>query len=516
MNSPYFNCRALACTTRSTTRRRSPVRRRGTGIARRREGPSGALSRALPILSGRARRRPPGRLQRGALRRRLHRAPRRPGRRDLPDRQRVDRRDRRDRGALPRPRPRRDRDFPARRRVLRGSRCSRARAELAATLDADWFLHVDADEIRLPPRSRHDARGGARRGRPAGLQRGQLPRVHVRPDASSIPTTTTRASRRRCAATTRSCPAFPDRLNAWKRQEQPVDLVTSGGHVVDFPGLRMYPESFPMRHYLFLSVEHAIRKYVERVVRPDRGRGGLAPAAGRASRRGHHAPVREPSCAQYVSDDLLDPSDPWTRAPALRRTPSRARRERPRRTGRSSSAAAIARARASCGGSSTRTRGSTAGPRSRSSATSTATSGTTRSRTCASRERSATSSPRTRRWTSSAAPSSSCTSAPRDARARRAGRTRRPENVLYADASGSACSKSRFLFVHVVRNPLDTVASMEGRFPLTLPRGVEEGRAATARTRRRVSRSGRRDPDRCAAGRVRGALRRRPPRSSTR
>src|SRR5947209_3395096 len=26
------------------------------------------------------------------------------------------------------------------------------KAQLAAELDADWFLHVDADEIRLPPR----------------------------------------------------------------------------------------------------------------------------------------------------------------------------------------------------------------------------------------------------------------------------------------------------------------------------------------------------------------------------
>ena len=27
--------------------------------------------------------------------------------------------------------------------------------QIIATLDADWFMHVDADEIRLPPRSDH-------------------------------------------------------------------------------------------------------------------------------------------------------------------------------------------------------------------------------------------------------------------------------------------------------------------------------------------------------------------------
>jgi hypothetical protein len=56
--------------------------------------------------------------------------------------------------------------------------------------------------------------------------------------------------------------------------------------------------------------------------------------------------------------------------------------------------------------------------------------------------------------------------------ARRAGKPRwadkAPENVLYT-TEWERLLDGRFLFVHVVRNPLDTVASMEGRFPLTLP-----------------------------------------------
>jgi hypothetical protein len=47
-----------------------------------------------------------------------------------------------------------------------------------------------------------------------------------------------------------------------------------------------------------------------------------------------------------------------------------------------------------------------------------------------------------------------------------------PENVLYT-AEWERLLEGRFLFVHVVRNPLDTVASMEGRFPLTLPATLE-------------------------------------------
>jgi hypothetical protein len=109
-------------------------------------------------------------------------------------------------------------------------------------------------------------------------------------------------------------PAFPNRLNAWKRQERPVDLVTEGGHVVSFPGLRRYPESFPMRHYLFLSVEQAIRKFVERVYDPEELEAGLHRQ--RAALRAEDVVLQpESELRAYVSDDLLDTSEPWTRHP---------------------------------------------------------------------------------------------------------------------------------------------------------------------------------------------------------
>ena len=59
-------------------------------------------------------------------------------------------------------------------------------------------------------------------------------------------------------------PRFPHRLNAWKRLDVPVDLSSSGGHRIQFPGLRMAPESLYSRHYLFLSLPHLASKYVSR------------------------------------------------------------------------------------------------------------------------------------------------------------------------------------------------------------------------------------------------------------
>ena len=60
--------------------------------------------------------------------------------------------------------------------------------------------------------------------------------------------------------------------------------------------------------------------------------------------------------------------------------------------------------------------------------------------------------------------------------AQRAGKERwadkTPENVLHLEGWERLLGDG-FVFVHVVRNPLDTLASMAGRFPLTLPPDLE-------------------------------------------
>jgi hypothetical protein len=74
----------------------------------------------------------------------------------------------------------------------------------------------------------------------------------------------------------------------------------------------MYPEFFKMRHYLFLSVPHALRKWVDRnydETEVEKGwhgwRASLTPEK-----------IRLPSQKElryYTSDDELDPSNPLTR-----------------------------------------------------------------------------------------------------------------------------------------------------------------------------------------------------------
>lgn len=182
--------------------------------------------------------------------------------------------------------------------------------ELATELDADWFMHADADEIRLPPKSTTTLAEALSAADAQGynavnfLEFTFIPTKeepdHDHPDFQQ---------------TMRwyypLLPTFPHRLNAWKRQAERVDLVSFGGHKVSFPGLSMYPHSFPMRHYLFLSVPHAVSKFVHRRYDPKEVKAGWHRA--RAKLKPKH--IRLPSqtmLRNYRSDDQLDGSNPRT------------------------------------------------------------------------------------------------------------------------------------------------------------------------------------------------------------
>jgi len=184
--------------------------------------------------------------------------------------------------------------------------------ELALALDADWFMHVDADEIRLPPRAGCTLLDGFAEADRAGcnavnfLEFAFVPTIEA-PDHDHANFQRTMRSYYPFVPT-----AFPNRLNAWKKQKHRVDLASSGGHQVRFPGVRMYALSFPMRHYLYLSVPHAVRKYVDRAYDPveiergwHRARAGL--------RREAIVLPRQSELRTYTTDADLDASNPRTR-----------------------------------------------------------------------------------------------------------------------------------------------------------------------------------------------------------
>ena len=136
--------------------------------------------------------------------------------------------------------------------------------QLCKELEADWFIHLDADEICS-----------------AGPDYTSLGQMFA--DAESkgfnavnfleyvfVPTAEEPDHDHKDFIKTMRyyypfSPWFPHRLIAWKNQnDKDVDLITNAGHKVDFEGLRMFGRSFPMYHYILLSQDHAESKYLNR------------------------------------------------------------------------------------------------------------------------------------------------------------------------------------------------------------------------------------------------------------
>jgi glycosyltransferase involved in cell wall biosynthesis len=186
------------------------------------------------------------------------------------------------------------------------AQCAR-QEELAMTLDADWFIHHDADEIRVSPKQGQTLAEAIEEADAAGynainfLEFTFVP-TREEPDHDNPDFLETMHYYYPLL------PVFPHRLNAWKRQDVRVKLGPAG-HRVDFPGLKMSPESLYMRHYQFLSEEHARQKYVAR---------SFSEAEVESGFHGWRARIEPdqivlPSQAdlrRYEGDHLLDPSDP--------------------------------------------------------------------------------------------------------------------------------------------------------------------------------------------------------------
>ncbi|MFO7693163.1 MAG: glycosyltransferase family 2 protein [Vicinamibacterales bacterium] len=138
------------------------------------------------------------------------------------------------------------------------SRILDRKAQLAHTLDGEWFIHQDADEFRESPwphLSLADAVGLVDRLGWNAIDFEVFDFVPAGEDflPGQDPVSTFR----------RYHPAGEyDRLQirCWKKTADPVDLTTTGGHEARFPGRRVFPLRFPMRHYPIRSAAQGERK----------------------------------------------------------------------------------------------------------------------------------------------------------------------------------------------------------------------------------------------------------------
>jgi glycosyltransferase involved in cell wall biosynthesis len=134
--------------------------------------------------------------------------------------------------------------------------------QLAAELTADWFMHLDADEIAQssrPGQTLADAFGEADAAGYNAVEFSELSFVATR----EAPDHDHPDFRRTMRWYYPFAPRPLHLVRGWKRQPQ-VDLQTNGGHQANFAGRRISPQRLWLRHYLILSREHVLRKYVQR------------------------------------------------------------------------------------------------------------------------------------------------------------------------------------------------------------------------------------------------------------
>ena len=134
----------------------------------------------------------------------------------------------------------------------------RRKEELARELDADWFIHHDADEFRESPWTGETLREGIARVDAAGYNAIDF---HV---LNFVPTSADPDG----VGDVRDRLQFYepgqifDRLQVkcWKKTGHPVVLTRSGGHEAEFTGRNVAPVRFLLRHYPIRSQAHGERK----------------------------------------------------------------------------------------------------------------------------------------------------------------------------------------------------------------------------------------------------------------
>ena len=130
--------------------------------------------------------------------------------------------------------------------------------ELSGELAADWYTFTNADEFREAPWAGMSLAAGIREVDRLGYSAINFDVFDFRPvDDSYVPGRDPRDYLLHYQP-----PGKYDRLQikAWKRQPVTAQVAESGGHDISFPGRRVFPVPFILRHYPIRSNAHGERK----------------------------------------------------------------------------------------------------------------------------------------------------------------------------------------------------------------------------------------------------------------
>ncbi len=135
--------------------------------------------------------------------------------------------------------------------------------ELAREIDADWFIHHDADEIREAPIPYKTLKEGIENADSQGYNAINFDEFVF------LPTCDEEDFEGKDYVREMQYYYFFEphplrRLNAWKKTAN-IDIHSNAGHRIEFAGQKIFPGSFILRHYIVLSKSHALEKYGSRV-----------------------------------------------------------------------------------------------------------------------------------------------------------------------------------------------------------------------------------------------------------
>jgi glycosyltransferase involved in cell wall biosynthesis len=164
--------------------------------------------------------------------------------------------------------------------------------KLANEIDANWFIHYDADEIREAPLPYKTLREGIVDADKKGYNAINFDEFVF------LPTSFSESFEGKDYYKEMKYyyffePAPIRHVKAFKKTNTVLDIASTGGHRINFEGLNVYPISFILRHYVVLSKNHAIEKYCkERIY-----------SQSEIEERGWHGPR-----ATFTPDKLIFPS----------------------------------------------------------------------------------------------------------------------------------------------------------------------------------------------------------------
>jgi hypothetical protein len=141
-------------------------------------------------------------------------------------------------------------------------RILRRKEELAQELEADWFIHHDADEFRESPWSGETLREGIQRVDAAGYNAIDFQVLNFSPTTADPVDGDDIRERLLFYEPGRTWDRV--QIKCWKKTLQRVLMTSSGGHSAEFTGRQIFPIRFLLRHYPIRSQAHGECKVLQR------------------------------------------------------------------------------------------------------------------------------------------------------------------------------------------------------------------------------------------------------------